>query len=93
VGEDLLVTRTQFTHNSLVCLADMTVQVRPAKARNIAFRIRAVVAQNGHGIFADRLIGELDAECGICDGNVRVCVFGVLSFGLGEDDEVRVGLC
>lgn len=75
VREDLLVPRAQVAHYPLMRAPNMAMQVRPAHARDIARRVRAVVPEQEEGIFED--LGLL-----VCDAQIVVLLEEVGRFVL-----------
>lgn len=62
VGEDLLVPGAQVAHLFLVLGAHVAVQVGPAQGGRVARQVRAVVAEEQHGVADDVLAGVADAD-------------------------------
>lgn len=80
-------------HNLAMLAFNMPVQVRPSKTRRIAILIRAVIAQQKHGILEDIDCLVLDAQGVVCPHKVRV-VEVLVSLGaiVCEYHEIRFGL-
>lgn len=51
VGKDLLISSAEVTHNFAMLGLDMSVEIRPSEASNIAIRIWTIVSQKEYCVF------------------------------------------
>ena len=88
MGKDLLVPGTQVTHDFVMLMANMTMQIWPSQACFIAVLIRAIVSQQQDSVFEDLRLFIADSKVLVCPEEVTFSIIFVPLLRIISKDHV-----